>query len=85
MNSVTLDVEFRGPAGLTPRMLAYWAGGTEWRVRLAAPQPGVYYYRSICSSNQDPGLHYAAGVARQARVICSPKPIPLRSSTLICN
>lgn len=59
--SVTLDVEFHGPAGLTLRVPAYWAGGREWRVRLTAPQPGLYHFRAFCSSPEDADLHGIEG------------------------
>jgi hypothetical protein len=36
---------------------AYWAGGQEWRARLAAPLPGRYEAMTVCSDRDNPALH----------------------------
>ena len=61
-NEVELDVVFRG-ADAELRVPAYWAGGGEWRVRFAAPAPGRYEYRTVCSDASNPELHGVRGVA----------------------
>ncbi len=58
---VTLDVEFKDPAGTTKRVPAFWAGGDIWRVRYASPIVGVHRYRSICSDPNDLGLQGVFG------------------------
>ena len=59
-DELELDVVFRGPAG-EHRVPAYWAGGSEWRVRFAAPAPGRYTYATVCSDTADTGLHARTG------------------------
>ena len=60
-NDLEVDVVFSGPAGREWRAPAFWAGGNVFRVRFAAPQPGTYTYRSICSNPSDQGLHRQTG------------------------
>ena len=60
-NEATLDVIFTNDIG-TWRMPAYWAGGQEWRVRFAPPQPGTYRFRTECSDDSNPDLHDRTGV-----------------------
>ena len=57
---VELEVVFSGPGGEW-RVPAFWAGGNAFQVRFAAPEPGRYAYRSLCSNPQDPGLHDRSG------------------------
>jgi hypothetical protein len=59
-DELELDVIFRGPSG-EHRVPAYWAGGSEWRVRFAAPAPGRYNYATVCSDPADTGLHGRTG------------------------
>ena len=59
-DELELDVVFRGPSG-EHRVPAYWAGGSEWRVRFAAPAPGRYTYATLCSDPADTGLHARTG------------------------
>ena len=64
-DEVELDVVFRGPSG-EHRVPAYWAGGSEWRVRFAAPAPGRYNYTTVCSDPADAGLHARTGTLEAA-------------------
>jgi hypothetical protein len=59
-DELEVDVVFRGPSG-EHRVPAYWAGGSEWRVRFAAPAPGRYNYATVCSDPADTGLHGRTG------------------------
>ncbi len=59
-DELELDVVFRGPSG-EHRVPAYWAGGSEWRVRFAASAPGRYTYATVCSDPADTGLHARTG------------------------
>ena len=47
---IEVDVIFAGPAGAF-RVPAFWAGGDVFRVRFAAPEPGRYAYRTVCSGD----------------------------------
>lgn len=60
-NTVELDVVFTGAQGHTWRVPAYWAGGDEWRVRFAPPQPGTYHYQTVCTDASNSGLHGQTG------------------------
>lgn len=60
-NDVEVDVIFTGPDGRQWTVPAFWAGDNVFRVRFAAPKPGVYAYRSICTNSSDSGLHDATG------------------------
>src|SRR5260370_31176905 len=64
-DELELDVVFRGPSG-EHRVRAYWAGGSEWRVRFAAPAPGRYHYATVCSDPADTGLHARTGTLDSA-------------------
>src|ERR1700733_6140342 len=43
-NEVDVDVVFTNETGGQWRVPTFWAGGNEWRVRFAPPQPGNYKY-----------------------------------------
>jgi hypothetical protein len=60
-NEVEVDVVFRG-RGVEQRVPAYWAGGGEWRVRYAAPEPGRYEFRTIATDESNRELHGLTGV-----------------------
>ena len=51
---------FRG-VGRQWRVPAFWAGGTQWKVRFAAPAPGKYTWETICPQTADAGLHARTG------------------------
>jgi Protein of unknown function (DUF4038)/Domain of unknown function (DUF5060) len=56
-NQVDVDAVITLPSGQQERMPAFWAGGSTWRVRYAAPAPGVYKIRSACSDTTNHDLH----------------------------
>ena len=56
-----LDVVFNGPDGAAQRVPAFWAGGSEWRVRYAPAAPGRYTWKSICTDAANQDLHGASG------------------------
>jgi hypothetical protein len=58
---VVLDVEFTSPAGAKIRVPAFWAEDNEWAVRYASPEVGIHTYKTICSSEDDAGLHGVEG------------------------
>ena len=57
---VDVWADFCGPDGLTLRRPAFYDGCGTWRVRFAAPSPGVWRWASATTVD-DPGLH-AEGV-----------------------
>lgn len=61
-NDIELDVLFTDTEGNTWRVPTFWAGDHEWRGRFAAPRPGTYRYRTVCSDEQNPDLHAQEGV-----------------------
>lgn len=56
-NDLELDVVITLPSGREERVPAFWAGGTTWRVRYAAPESGHYRLRSSCSDSSNKDLH----------------------------
>jgi hypothetical protein len=56
-NQVDVDAIITLPSGQRERIPAFWAGGSVWRVRYAAPAPGIYKIRSACSDTSNPELH----------------------------
>lgn len=65
-SDVELDVVVSGPGGATWRVPAFWAGGTKWAFRFAAPKAGRYTFRTECSDASDTGLHDRKGAFRAA-------------------
>ena len=60
-SEVEVDVVFADQVGTTWRVPAFWAGDNVFRVRFAAPEPGVYTWRSECTNQADAGLHGRTG------------------------
>lgn len=60
-NNVEVDVVFIGPGGKEWKVPAFWAGEQEWRVRFAAPEPGEYSWRTVCTDKANPDLHGREG------------------------
>jgi hypothetical protein len=58
---VNLDEEFTAPDGSKKLVPAFWAGGSEWRMRYASPVTGTHSYRGLCSDADDAGLHGVEG------------------------
>lgn len=56
-----LDVVFEG-SGISRMVVpAFWAGENVWKVRFSAPTVGTYSYTSLCSDQQNVGLHKQKG------------------------
>lgn len=58
---VTLDLEVTDPEGETKTIPGFWAGGERWKVRYASPLVGSHTYKSVCSQEDDTGLHGVSG------------------------
>ncbi len=58
---VMLDVDVTDPAGEMKRVPAFWAGGSEWRLRYASPLIGTHTFCSVCNHADDAGLHGVEG------------------------
>ena len=41
---------------------AFWDGGSTWKARVACPSEGKWYYKTICSDAENPGLNGKTGV-----------------------
>jgi hypothetical protein len=65
-NDVELDVVVEREGGPRFRVPAFWAGGSEWRVRFAPLEPGTYRWRTECSMSDDGGLHGQSGTLEAA-------------------
>jgi len=67
-NEVEVDVIFTHEDGRQWNVPAFWAGGSEWRVRFAAPAPGTYKHRcelSVVAPRSSPGAGRTAGDQRE--------------------
>lgn len=51
---------FTAPSGRKLRLLAYWDGGSSYKIRFAPTEPGVWTYRTEAST-ADPGLDGVTG------------------------
>lgn len=60
-NEVELDLVATGPDGGKWRVPAFWAGGSEWRVRFTPPNSGTYTFTTDCSDPDNPDLHGQQG------------------------
>jgi hypothetical protein len=60
-NEIELDVVFTDSQKRSLKVPAYWAGGSEWRVRFAPPAPGEYQIRTVCSDAANADLHGQTG------------------------
>ncbi len=60
-NDVTLDVDFTDPAGKEFRVPAFWAGGSNWRVRYASGRLGAHRYQTRCSDPKNSDLEAQRG------------------------
>lgn len=60
-NEVEFDVIFTDAGGAEQRVPSFWAGSNVWRVRYAAPAPGRYSYRTVCSDTTNLELHNRTG------------------------
>jgi hypothetical protein len=60
-NAITLDVEVTLPSGGTLLVPAFWKGEERWAFRFAGAELGVHRYETICSSQEDEGLHGQLG------------------------
>ena len=60
-NEIEVDVIFTNSNAIEWKVPAFWAGDNIYRARFAAPEAGIYKYRSICSNSDDSGLHGRTG------------------------
>ena len=63
-NEVDVDVVFSREDGKQWRVPAFWAGGNEWRVRFAPPEPGSYKYHAESTDKSNPDLNGLEGMLR---------------------
>ena len=60
---VTLDAVFKNrKSGKTIRMPGFWNGGRRWVIRIALNEPGEWDFYTVCSKDNDTGLHGVQGV-----------------------
>jgi hypothetical protein len=63
-NEVDLDVIFMKDDGRHWRVPTFWAGGNEWRVRFAPPEPGSYKYHAESTDKSNADLNGHEGILR---------------------
>jgi hypothetical protein len=56
-NQLDVDAIVSTPSGSEERVPGFWAGDSTWRVRYAAPGPGTYKIRSVCTDAGNRDLH----------------------------
>lgn len=66
-NEVDLDVIFVNQSKHEWRVPAYWAGGSEWKVRFSPPEPGEYTFRTESTDKANAGLN-----GQQGRISVTP-------------
>ena len=59
--NLELDTIFTHESGLELKMPAFWDGEQSWKVRFAAPEPGIWNYITHCSNARENGLHLQSG------------------------
>ncbi len=56
-----LDVWVTAPDGQRQRIPAFWSGGSQWRWRYSARQPGTYRYKTVANDAGNADLHGVTG------------------------
>jgi len=65
---IDVTVTFTGLGGESVTRLAFWDGGSAWKVRFAPTALGTWNWRTECSDRTNEGLH-----GRSGRLDCVPK------------
>jgi len=58
------DVVFVSPSGRERKVYGFWDGGTSWKVRFMPNELGGWSWQSLCSDNDNSGLHEKTGIFR---------------------
>ena len=67
---IDLSVSFTSNQGDSLIRLAFWDGGSTWKVRFASPKPGVKWtWESISNNTRDSGLHGRSGSIRVGQLL----------------
>jgi len=59
---VDLTCLFKSPSGREIPINAFWDGSLTWRVRFMPDEVGVWAYRTLCSNEENEGLHGQTGL-----------------------
>lgn len=59
--NVTVQVTYKGPAGVSFKSWAFWEKGNIFRIRAAFPAAGTWTWRTSCSDKTNKGLHHKSG------------------------
>lgn len=54
-------IEFTAPSGRSKVVRGFWDGGTDWKVRFLPDETGTWKWKSVCSDEQNAGLHNRNG------------------------
>ena len=74
-NQVSVDLLVTDASGREQVIPAFWAGGTEWRVRYAPARAGRHLVSSRCSDADDAGLHGCVGELHVTEVADETNPL----------
>ena len=55
------DFVFTSPTGRERKVYGFWDGGNEWKVRFMPDELGKWSWKSICSDEENEGLHNKEG------------------------
>jgi hypothetical protein len=55
-------IEFTAPSGRTKVVRGFWDGGTDWKVRFLPDETGAWKWESVCSDEENEGLHNQTGI-----------------------
>ncbi len=61
LQEASLTVAFTSPQGDKLKVPGFWDGGKTWRVRFAPTQLGKWKFETICSDQNNRGLHHQSG------------------------
>ncbi|MBQ3150970.1 MAG: DUF4038 domain-containing protein [Clostridia bacterium] len=65
-NDVDIDIILCGN-GISLTIPGFWDGGNTWKIRLACPSVGEWYFRTVCTDEENTSLHNRTG-----KIVCSP-------------
>ncbi|MBN1807321.1 MAG: DUF4038 domain-containing protein [Sedimentisphaerales bacterium] len=61
VQNIKVKVEFTSPSGKKRTLIAFWDGGRLWRMRFSPDEQGNWTYKTICTDNNNNGLHDQIG------------------------
>jgi hypothetical protein len=60
-NVKEFKITFTAPSGREKKVLGFWDGDTNWRVRFLPDETGTWKWKTVCSDKENSGLHGQSG------------------------